>query len=211
MGANREPTHAGALIACDECDLVQGGVALHRGEVLHCRRCGAPLARGSLPTPTLVLALALSTAIFLLIACTMPVVSLEVRGALREATLLGAVRALYGDNSPLVGTIVLATLVVVPVVELTAVGALALHARRIERPRWFPWTYRILEALRPWNMAEVFLLGTIVALVKLAHLARVIPGVGLWAVAAVAILLATLGTVFESADVWAWTEGRGRS
>ncbi|MNO02809.1 Paraquat-inducible protein A [compost metagenome] len=48
---------------------------------------------------------------------------------------------------------------------------------------------RWLEALRPWSMLEVCLLGALVAVIKLAGLLDVIPGVGLVAMAALSVLI----------------------
>jgi paraquat-inducible protein A len=48
---------------------------------------------------------------------------------------------------------------------------------------------RWLEALRPWSMLEVCLLGSMVAVFKLAGMLDVIPGTGLFALAALALLL----------------------
>ena len=46
-------------------------------------------------------------------------------------------------------------------------------------------------------MTEVFLLGVVVSLVKLSHLAEAVPGIGLWAF----IVLAVLLTVVQSVDL----------
>jgi paraquat-inducible protein A len=48
---------------------------------------------------------------------------------------------------------------------------------------------RWLEALRPWSMLEVCLLGALVAVVKLAGLLDVVPGIGLAALAALSVLM----------------------
>jgi paraquat-inducible protein A len=48
---------------------------------------------------------------------------------------------------------------------------------------------RCLEGLRPWSMLEVGLLGALVAVIKLAGLLEVIPGIGLVALAALSMLI----------------------
>jgi len=53
----------------------------------------------------------------------------------------------------------------------------------------FKLCMRWLEALRPWSMLEVCLLGSMVAVFKLAGMLDVIPGTGLFALAALALLL----------------------
>jgi paraquat-inducible protein A len=44
-------------------------------------------------------------------------------------------------------------------------------------------------------MIEVFMLGVLVALVKLSHLAHVLPGIALWAFGALTVLLAAILTL----------------
>jgi len=48
---------------------------------------------------------------------------------------------------------------------------------------------RALEKLRPWSMLEVCLLGAMVAVIKLAGLLDVIPGIGLIALAVLSVLM----------------------
>jgi paraquat-inducible protein A len=51
-------------------------------------------------------------------------------------------------------------------------------------------------------MVEIFMLGALVSLVKLAGLARVIPGIGLWSLFAVIILTAAAHATFDVAGYW---------
>jgi paraquat-inducible protein A len=47
--------------------------------------------------------------------------------------------------------------------------------------------------MRPWSMTEVFLLGALVAIVKLANWVPIAAGAGIWAIAALTAVLALLG------------------
>jgi paraquat-inducible protein A len=52
-------------------------------------------------------------------------------------------------------------------------------------------------------MVEVFMLGVLVALVKLAHLAGIVPGIALWAFAALMFVMASIAAVLDLRDLWA--------
>ena len=52
-----------------------------------------------------------------------------------------------------------------------------------------------LHRSRPWSMTEVFLLGALVAIVKLSGWVHVTPGVGIWGLASLTILLTILSLV----------------
>jgi paraquat-inducible protein A len=60
---------------------------------------------------------------------------------------------------------------------------------------------RLMQIVRPWGMVEVFLLGVLVALVKLSNMAAVVPGVALWAFGALTILL-TVVVSFNPRYLW---------
>jgi paraquat-inducible protein A len=60
---------------------------------------------------------------------------------------------------------------------------------------------RLLHRMRPWSMTEVFLLGALVAIVKLANWVPITAGAGLWAIAALTMVLALLGRC-DAASWW---------
>jgi paraquat-inducible protein A len=51
-------------------------------------------------------------------------------------------------------------------------------------------------------MLDVLMLGILVALVKLAALARIVPGVALFSFGALLVLLSLLNTSFTTTEVW---------
>jgi paraquat-inducible protein A len=62
---------------------------------------------------------------------------------------------------------------------------------------------RFLQSIKPWGMVEVFMLGILVALVKLTDNFRIIPGVALWSFGGVTLLLTAVAATFNPRDVWA--------
>jgi paraquat-inducible protein A len=66
---------------------------------------------------------------------------------------------------------------------------------------------------RTWSMIEVMLLGVLVALIKIADYATVIPGVALFTLGALVFLLAGMQSSFDPRDVWdriEWAEKDAR-
>jgi paraquat-inducible protein A len=66
---------------------------------------------------------------------------------------------------------------------------------------------RILTPLRPWAMAEIFMLGALVALVKLAAMADVEPRIALASYGLLMFALAALTSITPSEQIWRWAEG----
>jgi paraquat-inducible protein A len=192
-----------ALIACHECDLLQRETWLPPGGIARCRRCGAPLYRNHPDSLDWSLAWTLGADVFLVVANTFPIVGLKAGGDLVQTTLWGAVRALYGQGMWLVAGLVLLTTMVAPLTELAAMTYLLVPLKFNRTPRWMPQAFRILNQVRGWSLVEVFMLGMLVALTKLAHIASVIPGVALWSFGALMLLLAAARTAFDPHALWA--------
>ena len=66
----------------------------------------------------------------------------------------------------------------------------------------FALLLRVVDHASPWGMIEVFMLGIVVSLVKLAHLASVIPGIGLWGFAALMLVSIAAAASYDAHDLW---------
>lgn len=189
------------LVACEECDAVHRRVALDNNEIALCLCCGAELERDMSSHRRRVLPLAIASLIMFLIANIFPLVEMELQGIVSRTTLMGSVHSLFSEGMPLVALLVLATTILFPLIQLLSLIYLLTSVNNIEHPPAFNILVRMIQALRPWVMVEVFLLGAIVALVKLAGMATVVPGVALWAIGALALLLASVFS-FDPRYLW---------
>ena len=204
------------LIACEECD------ALHRrsavdgageesddlvpsGRHYECRRCGATLGLARHATFDLPLGLALGGLVTLLIAHTNNILVIDLQGQFRATTLWEAAWTLYDEGAWFMAIVVLFTTLLNPLVEMAAVCYVLLPLRTGQRAPAYELVLRAMQAVRPWVMVEVFMLGVLVAFVKLNGLASVIPGPGLWAFGAVMMLSAAMASAFDHEHVWAST------
>jgi paraquat-inducible protein A len=194
--------NSGRLIACHECDLLQRETALPPSATAHCRRCGAVLYRRMPVNVDRALALTLAAMVLFAVANAFPIVGLDVNGNLVETTLFGAAHILYDDGVwPLAGLVFVTTLLM-PFLGMVAVAYVLLPLRIGHAPRRPDIVLRLLRRVSPWGMIEVLILGMLVALVKLAVIASVVPGIAMWAFGAVMLLLAAAATGFHPHDVW---------
>ncbi|KXU83014.1 paraquat-inducible protein A [Paraburkholderia monticola] len=190
------------LIACEQCDLLQLGAPPAAGNALRCRRCRAELRRGHSNGPEYALAFTCASLVLLVISNVFPIVGLALNGHVVNTTLAGAVRMLYEFGTWPLALLVGLTTIVMPVLQTLAMLWLLLpmHFGRV------PWRaaegFRIFQLARPWGMTEVLILGLLVALVKLAHIAKVVPGTALWSFVALMLLLAAAAATFDPHEVW---------
>ncbi|QYD68333.1 paraquat-inducible protein A [Paraburkholderia edwinii] len=191
------------LIACHECDLLQYEKPLLRGATARCARCGAELYRHQPNSIDRALAYTLGAVILFAVANAFPIVGLSVKGDLVETSLIGAADALYRDGMWPIAGLVFVTTVVMPLLQMLAMIYLLLPLWLGRVPLAHNLAFHLLHLARPWAMVEVLILGMLVALVKLAVIASVVPGVSLWAFGAVMVLLAAAASAFDPRECWA--------
>lgn len=182
------PAESGRLVACRVCDALHRRRPIARGEKARCTRCGAVLYRHPRLSPAQVLPLVVGALVTFMIANLYPLVDLQVQGAHSSATLFDSILALWEEGRPLVAILVFVTTILLPLIDLLSVLGLLLLSRHGRQAT----LWRFVQVFRPWGMIEIFMLGVLVALVKLSHLAHVLPGVALWAFAALTVLLAVI-------------------
>jgi paraquat-inducible protein A len=192
-----------ALLACEQCDLLQRETSLPPGGTARCRRCGAPLYRHRPHGLERSLAYVLGALVLFVIANVYPVVGLKVQGELVQTTLFGAVHAIYAEGMWPVAILVLATAMIAPFLQLTAMAYLLVPLNAGRAAPAHEQVFRTLSLARPWVMPEVLMLGVLVALVKLAAIAAVVPGIGLWSLAGEMVLLALAAAAFDPHAYWA--------
>jgi paraquat-inducible protein A len=190
------------LIVCHECDALQRISTMPEGAIARCVGCGAMLYRnpaGDLNRP---LALLLAAFVFYLLGNTFPLLTLDIGGQVRDSTLSGAAFALYQADMLVLATLVLVTAVLAP--GMLMLGSLyvltALHFR-LALPGLRPML-TALSHLRTWEMADVFVLGVLVAMVKLSADAETLVGAGLYAlIVSVGLALAARSNM-DFIDLW---------
>ena len=176
-------------IVCEGCDAVYRRVRLRRREVSHCPRCSTELDRHAGDQNARALPLTVACLILFAIANLFPIVEIQVKGLHSQTTLAGAVVVLSTEGMSPVALLVLATTILFPLLQLCILFYLLVPMARERKPAGFGILVRILQMLRPWGMIEVFLLGVLVAIVKLSSLAQVVAGPALWAFMGLTVLL----------------------
>lgn len=190
------------VVACHECDLLHQVKPLPQDCKARCTRCGALLYVNSPQTIDRTLAFAITGLILLAIANLYPFLSLESQGTVLETTLLTGTIILSQQSTLGLAVLVLLTSMLVPCILLSA---LVLVLWPIRKGHCFPGSrrlFRLAMLLRPWSMTEVFLLGILVSVVKLAKLATIIPGTALFAFLALVFVLAAVNTFLDPGTVW---------
>lgn len=142
-----------------------------------------------------------------MIAVSFPFISFTVSGVSNRIGLTQTATTLIGFHQPVVAIAVIMTIAVLPAVYL--LGALWLQFGLL-RDRPLPFSRdiaRSLAYLTPWMMADVFIIGALVSLIKIAGLADVTLGISFWAFCAFALLLLMTSQSLDADWMWFSLEG----
>lgn len=188
--------------ACPECDLLLNPATPELGDKAHCPRCGYLLQRPRKQSIERTLALSLAGLILIVPANLLPMVGIKIFGNSHDGTLWSGVSALLKEDMWAVAVLVLFSSVLLPLVNLVLAFLISLHLffkkSSVHLTRWMRW----LQHLNEWAMLEVYALGIIVACVKLAGMAELRFGFGLYAFVALLIVNAMLSHELDYCSFW---------
>lgn len=196
------PLSDAALLACQHCDLLQRLPDLAPGASARCPRCSKELWRRRPDSINRTLALTIAAAILYIIANSVPMLGLTIVGRDASTTVIGGARHLWQNGQAMVGVLVLFTAVIAPALQISFILAITLAVRFKRVPRWVGTLLRHHPTTRTWSMIEVMMLGVLVALIKIADYATVIPGVALFVLWSLVFLLAAIQANFDPRLVW---------
>ena len=190
------------LVACPECDLLQREPDLVAEGCADCVRCGAELFRNKPHSIDYTLAFIAAAGIVFVYANAFPLMDMDAGGLRSSTTLMGTVRGLQESGMPSISLLVLATAIVIPFVELAAMAYMLVPLRLGHIPPGLRIAFRTVELVRPWAMVEVFVLGALVAYVKLNDVAPVHIDPAFYALGLFVFLLTAADATFEPRAVW---------
>lgn len=205
---------SGMMLACEECGLVVALPGIADGQKALCPRCGHTLlSQISLPFQR-PFAYGIACLIMLILSVCFPFMSFSVQGATQSITLLHAVEMLTHFENSILALLLLLTVVVLPAGYISAVLYLYRKASRhkaifpdqaASRKQDLHVTKRLLRGIikvEPWLMVDVFLIGVLVSLIKIASLADVGLGMSFWAFCAYTLLVVKCVSMVDRTWLW---------
>lgn len=189
------------VLACPNCDLLARPAA-EPGSTSLCPRCGAVLYRRKRNCIDRPLAFSFCGLVLFVIALTNPFLAMKSGGFVQETTLLTGIIELWKQHLYGLGGLVLLTCVGIPLLQMMGLIYILVPLRmRLRAPGAVP-IFRIINHLQAWAMMEVFLIGILVALVKLAKMASIIPGVAVMALGLLTFVITAAMTTLDPPLIW---------
>ena len=197
---------AGEIIACHECDHFYFYELIPAGAKANCQQCGSLLYRHIPDSLNRSLALYFTALILFLIANSFPFLSLELGGRVVENILFSSGWAMYELGMGELGVLIILTSILFPFIVITGMLYLLIPARMGTAAPFMAQVYRIVNSIGPWSLVGVFMLGVLIAIVKLQDLANVITGPSLIALALLLVVYTAARASFDPHDLWSSTK-----
>lgn len=192
----------GRLSVCHFCDTLHRAQPITEGFAARCVRCGSLLYQNRPASLARATAFSLAALLFMSLAHYFPFLTMNAASMQRDLSLFGAATALINEGAIFMGSCILIFTIIVPTSLMIGLiylcfpllfGRSAPGANHVAK-----WIYRF----EPWNMVEVFLLGVLVSLLKLAKVAEVHFELGFWSFAAVMFCMAAAVAGIDKEELW---------
>jgi len=190
------------LIACHECDLIHRVKPLPKKGVASCIRCGAVLYRHKPDSLERTLALSLAGLVLLAVANAFPFLAMKMGSQVHHTTLITGIKELYIQGMQPLAILVFFTTILAPLAQLLGMLYVLLPLRHHRVPPKFAPVFRFVHAVQPWSMMEVFMVGILVSVVKLAKMAQIVPGIAIFSFFALILVLAAATVSLDPHEIW---------
>ena len=193
-------------LCCHACDEIVRIKLPEREGRYKCPTCGHTLFKNYKNSIEKSYAISIASLILFIVANYFPILTFNVMGQTSSATFFTAIEYLYKDKDYIMTIAVLMTTIIVPFtfILLTLIVFGMLYHNKIH-PIIVPML-RIIEDLKPWGMLDVFLVATLVSIVKLIKMGTIQFGYSFWAFASLVPLMAYANMILDPHRVWEMIE-----
>ena len=189
-------------LACHECDLVHTLPPMPARAAAKCVRCGCVLFRSKTDSINRTIAWTVSGLILYAVAITFPFLAMKSGSIVRQTALLSGIQQLFEQGIILLAILVLLTCVLIPLAQMLGLLYIFVPLKLNIRAKFAIPVFRLFQHVKPWSMMEIYMLGILIAMVKLGKMATIVPGL---AVIAFGLLIFVLNFAITSVDshmVW---------
>jgi len=193
---------SGILMACHDCDLLQKIPPVPERSAAHCRRCGSMLIQNKPKSFQRPLALLFAGVILFVMFNAFPFLTFKKEGLEHQTHVVTGIRQLAGQGMEALAALVAINLIIIPGLSLLASLYVLVPMSLNRRVPGMFRVFRYLRLLQPWHMVEIFMLGVLVSMVKLAKMAQIIPGVAVYSLTAFIFVMAAASAAIDPHEVW---------
>ncbi len=190
------------LIACAQCGQLHRYAPIAVGKAAQCVRCNSVLYRNRPHMVETALALTLAGLVLFIPTNFLPLLSLKSQNVEQQIHLVGASLAFWQQEYYALAVLIVINIMLLPLFEMIALLVVMLTVRYHWQSTLAIFLFRWLRELKPWGMLEVFMLGVLVAVVKLGDLATLIIDAAFWSFAGLVVTMAAATATLDPFSIW---------
>ncbi len=161
------------VILCPDCDLLLEKIPVENGCRLVCPRCSCVLLSPRENSIEKTLAMVLAGLFLYLPANFLPLLTFDAAGLKSSGSIWDSWLTLANTGYHFVGGMVLLTSIVVPLIKLLLLFTVTFTIFVGRASPVIARCYRVYHHLDEWGMLEVYMIGILVTIIKMLHLAHV--------------------------------------
>ncbi len=189
-------------IACHECDLIHDIPPMPTRGAACCVRCGAVLLRAQANSIDRTIAWTTAGLVLYVVAVTFPFLAMRSGSIIQETALLTGIQQLYSQGIYMLAFLVLLTCILIPLGQMLGLLYIFIPLKLNVRVKFAIPVFRLFQHFKPWSMMEIYMLGILIAMVKLGKMATIVPGLAVIAFGLLIFVLNFAITAVDSHMVW---------
>lgn len=202
MVGSGSPEILRSLVACHDCDLLHRVGDVAEGDAVRCSRCGAVLRRRPKNSLDSALALALASLVLFVLANVYPFMVFKVGGQAEVNKLITGVFRLADRGMASLGILILFCSIVAPGLKIGLMLWVLVPLKLGRTPPGAARATRWLQALGPWGMIEVYMIGVVIGIINLAALGSFALGTAFYCFVVLFFVTSAASVKFDPHLVW---------
>lgn len=190
------------LIACHDCDLLLADSEAMEHRVACCPRCDAVLHVSKVNSLERALALSITGLLLFLPANLLPMLTFEVLGQSNSSTMLNGIYKMAQGGYWWMSVLVGFCSVVAPLLKLLTLSYVSAGCLLEWKKSGVKRALKLYQRLNEWGMFDVYMLGFLVAFIKMNDLGGLVPGTGLYCFITLLVVATACNSVFDNRMAW---------
>ena len=197
------------FIICPDCDLLLPEKTPPLGYSISCPRCGKRLRKPKKNSVLRTFVLSTTGLLIYLPAILLPLMTFKSLGFSDSANVIESIVNFYQNDYYFVSLMVFFSSLVFPLLLLTIMFCISLNLLLGHYPAYLSRFFRTYQQLEEWSMVEVYLLGIMITIVKMADSSEIVYHSGIFCFVCLVLLSLAISTSIDKEYFWRLIETKG--
>ncbi len=189
------------ITICKDCGLVINKPQIDYKHQFHCPRCNAIIYKFG-QDYQVVLLFAVTSIILFLPAIFLPLLSLEILELEQTTTLIQTLLIFFNSGYTAISILITFIGIIIPFCMLILILSILIPLKLGKNAKFVSKPLKFYEHLLEWQMAEVYMISIVVAIIKLQKMATLHIGFGFYFFLGFLIMMFLTMSLFNPYDVW---------